>query len=365
MICGECQYSLFPEALFCPNCGKRLEVSKKRRGITAIANKLVGNVGPSDLKLRALFSQVFRRHTEEEGEALFLVGTSQTTPPIHQVLDSWPKPWFFARIFLFVGILYVGLLVGFEVFNNANFFPGLIMVGSFMVPITLLIFFWEMNVPQNISIYQIIKILFIGGILSLVTAVFFYKNIGDRESVITIGIVEEVAKLIIILWYLHRKQYRYILNGLLVGAAVGTGFSAFESAGYALRAVLFADFETMYFTIFWRGVLAPGGHIVWAALSGAAICIARGNDPFSYSLLLRQRFLRIFILVVAMHAVWDLPWPMVLGIPVAQIGLTLFTWMVAFGVIDLGIKEIALIKKSVERFRSERHLSFEYDGEHL
>jgi protease PrsW len=330
-----------------------------------MANKLIGHEGEVDLKLKSMFSQVFVKHSEEEGENLFLVGTKQTTPSLDQVLNSWPKPWFFARIFLFIGILYLGLYVGFEVFENANFFPGLIMVGSFIVPITIAFFFWEMNAPQNISIYQIIKILFIGGILSLVTAVFFYKNIGDSRSVITVGIVEEVAKLVVILWFLRRRQYRYILNGLLVGAAVGTGFAAFESAGYALKAMILTDFETMYFTIFWRGVLAPGGHIVWAALSGAAVCLVRGEHPLSYAMLLDHRFLRIFLLVVGMHAVWDLPWPMVLGVPVAQIGLTAFSWLIAFAVLDLGLKEIERIKKANGLSRKQPPLTFEYEGEHL
>jgi protease PrsW len=303
---------------------------------------------------KELFSQVFVKHTEEEGERLFLVGTSQTTPSIEDVLDSWPRPWLYARIFLFIGFLYVGLFIGFEVFDNAHFFPGLIMVGSFIVPITILIFFWEMNAPQNISIYKVVKILFIGGIMSLVTAVFFYKNIGDNSSVIMVGFVEELAKLLVIIWFIREKRYTFILNGILIGAAVGTGFTAFESAGYALMAVLKNDFDTMYFTIFWRGVLAPGGHIVWAALLGAAINMVRvESQPLTVSILKNVRFWGIFMIVVAMHAVWDLPWPIFLGIPIAQLCLTTFSWIIAFIFMDMGLKEITRLKKQKEASLSE------------
>jgi protease PrsW len=303
---------------------------------------------------KELFSQVFVKHTEEEGERLFLVGTNQTTPSIEDVLDSWPRPWLYARIFLFIGFLYVGLFIGFEVFDNAHFFPGLIMVGSFIVPITILIFFWEMNAPQNISIYKVVKILFIGGIMSLVTAVFFYKNIGDNSSVIMVGFVEELAKLLVIIWFIREKRYTFILNGILIGAAVGTGFAAFESAGYALMAVLMNDFDTMYFTIFWRGVLAPGGHIVWAALLGAAINMVRvESQPLTVSILKNVRFWGIFMIVVAMHAVWDLPWPIFLGIPIAQLCLTTFSWIIAFIFMDMGLKEITRLKKQKEASLSE------------
>jgi protease PrsW len=303
---------------------------------------------------KELFSQVFDKHTEEEGERLFLVGTNQTTPPIEEVLDSWPRPWLYARIFLFIGFLYVGLFIGFEVFDNAHFFPGLIMVGSFIVPLTILIFFWEMNAPQNISIYKVVKILFIGGIMSLVTAVFFYKNIGGNTSVIMVGFVEELAKLLVIIWFIREKRYTFILNGILIGAAVGTGFAAFESAGYALMAVLMNDFDTMYFTIFWRGVLAPGGHIVWAALLGAAINMVRvEGQPLSVSMLKNVRFWGIFMIVVAMHAVWDLPWPIFMGIPIAQLCLTTFSWIIAFIFMDMGLKEITRLKKQKEDSLSE------------
>jgi protease PrsW len=303
---------------------------------------------------KELFSQVFVKHTEEEGERLFLVGTNQTTPSIEEILDSWPRPWLYARIFLFIGFLYVGLFIGFEVFDNAHFFPGLIMVGSFIVPITILIFFWEMNAPQNISIYKVVKILFIGGIMSLVTAVFFYKNIGGNSSVIMVGFVEELAKLLVIIWFIREKRYTFILNGILIGAAVGTGFAAFESAGYALMAVLMQDFDTMYFTIFWRGVLAPGGHIVWAALLGAAINMVRvEGQPLSVSMLKNVRFWGIFMIVVAMHAVWDLPWPIFMGIPIAQLCLTTFSWLIAFIFMNMGLKEITRLKKQKEDSLSE------------
>ncbi len=49
-------------------------------------------------------------------------------------------------------------------FENINFIPGLIVVNCFAVPFTTLIFFWEMNAPQNIAIYKIVYVVFIGGI---------------------------------------------------------------------------------------------------------------------------------------------------------------------------------------------------------
>lgn len=354
MKCIQCQYHLNLEARLCHHCGNPIEEQepefflkdgKGEAEDVGVSCSRGSRMGQSFFTPLEIFSNVFKKHSEEEAERLFLVGTSLTTPSLEEILDSWPRPWLFARIFMMITFLYLGLWIGFEVFNNANFFPGLIMVGSFIAPITTLIFFWEMNAPQNISIYKIINILFIGGILSLVMAVFFFENIGD-ESVIMIGIVEEVAKLLVVIWFLRNNNYSYILNGVLIGAAVGTGFAAFESAGYALMSVLLRDFETMYMTIFWRGVLAPGGHIVWAALTGAAVSLIKGKRQFHFSMLIDFRFLLIFTIVVTTHAMWDLSWPTFWGIPIVQIFLMISSWFIAFTIIFMGLKEIKNLKRN-------------------
>ncbi|GAA4719743.1 PrsW family glutamic-type intramembrane protease [Brevibacillus fulvus] len=358
MICDKCQQQNSADARFCSQCGQELAPAAQhhhgetiRHVFSDVAdkiNRVAGVETPSELKLREVFSNVFVKHSEEDAEKLFFVGTSYTTPQIQNVVDSWPKPWLFARVFLLAALIYFGLYLGVDYFGNLNFLPGLITLGSFLVPFTLLIFFWEMNAPQNISIYKIIKMLFVGGILSLIAAVFIYDRIGDTHSSIMIGIVEEAAKVLVVLWFLRDRKYKYILNGLLIGAAVGTGFAAFESAGYAFRVALFADLDSMYSIIFWRGVLAPGGHIVWAALSGAAICMVKGSREFSWSMLKDMRFLRIFAIVVILHALWDLPLFADADFPLVQIILTVISWVIAFAVMNAGLKEISYLKHQQE-----------------
>lgn len=152
--------------------------------------------------------------------------------------------------------------------------------------------------------------------------------------------------MLVIAWFLRNSKDTYILNGLLIGAAVGTGFAAFETAGYALRVLLeTSNLGSLYATILWRGILAPGGHIVWAALSGAAICMVKGKRDWQWPMLLKGRFLSIFILTVFLHASWDLLELDIFSIPVMQILLTVLSWVFAFGMINAGLKEITRLKQ--------------------
>lgn len=347
MNCPDCVYSNPEEVSFCLNCGRKFSQKKnasldKNSFFYEFAHyvdavpKIERSVEP---KFRNIFSRVFRNHSELEAERLFIVGTAITTPQIDEVKETWPKPWLFARIFLISLIAFLGFHVGVIVFQNMNFIPGLIMIGSFAVPITTLVFFWEMNAPQNIAIYRIAYVALIGGILSMLVAVLFFDFLRNVINPITIGVVEEFAKAVIVVYFVRSRKYKYVLNGLLLGAAVGAGFAAFETAGYALRSLLEGSFPSLYATILWRSILAPGGHVAWAGLAGAAFCWVQGKDNFNLSQLVKPKFLGMFFLVVAMHALWDIH--IAGNLPYFQGILLVVSWIVVFLMIRIGLKEIA------------------------
>lgn len=347
MKCPHCVNSNPEDQEFCLNCGhelfKRESYNHEKFSIFYwFANRvdsLPSNYRSVEPKFRNIFSRVFRKHSDIEAERLFIVGTGLTTPRIEEVVDTWPKPWLFSRVFVIALIAYIGLHLGVNLFGNINFVPGLIVVGAFAVPFTTLIFFWEMNAPQNIAIYKIVYVVFIGGILSLLVALVFYDILGNNINPITIGIAEELAKVFTVIGFVRNIKYRYVLNGLLIGAAIGAGFAAFETAGYALRALLSGNFNSLYYTILFRSVFAPGGHVAWAALTGAAICMVQGDKQFQLNMLLHSKFVRIFVLVVLMHALWDTP---IKGIfPFGQIFLMIASWVLVFRIVRYGLNEIA------------------------
>lgn len=147
--------------------------------------------------------------------------------------------------------------------------------------------------------------------------------------------------------------------------SVGAGFAAFESAGYALQPVLAFFQNSGYYaaygrqldasmmmdainqSIIIRGFLAPGGHVTWAAISGAALVIAgKALRRFDTSLLTDKRFLRLFIIPVILHAAWDSPMSNIgSSIYLVPIALTVIVWIVVMILINMGLAEVERVTK--------------------
>ncbi len=350
--CPQCQHVFTAEASSASP--RKLSVAKDdhaAEGLDAkqiagrLSNHLTNLAGVERLEgfsLKELFGEVFRKHTREEVEEYFTVGTTATTPRIEDVDTTWPRPWVFFKTFLGALVIYILFVMGWNEYENTNLIPGLIMVGSFAVPFATLIFFVEVNVRQNVSLYQVIRLLFMGGILSLIISLVL-SEITDRFDLDWLGasiagLVEEPGKLLAVLTVAGLPKYKYRLNGLLFGAAIGTGFAAFESAGYALNFGLSDGADSMKNVIMIRGMLSPFGHIAWTAMSCAALWRVKGERRFCFSMVTDPRFLRIFGIAIVLHMVWNSPFQLPFYGNYAILGVV--AWIVILALIQDGLKEL-------------------------
>lgn len=351
--CLQCQHVFTAQAPAAPYAPHKLSAAKgdkKTEGLDVknIAGKLGGHLtslaGVEKLEgfsLKELFGEVFRKHSKEEMEEYFTVGTPKTTPLIADVDTTWPRPWVFFKTFIGALIVYILFLMGWNEYENINLVPGLIIMGSFAVPIATLIFFVEINARKNVSLYQVIRLLFIGGILSLVISLLLFEVTDTLNlhwlGASVAGLAEEPGKLLALLTVTSIPKYKYRLNGLLFGAAVGTGFAAFESAGYALRMGLI-NTDLMTSTIMIRGMLSPFAHIAWTAMCGAALWKVKGDKRFAFSMVKDLRFLRIFGIAVILHMVWNSPLQLPFYGKYATLGV--IAWVVILALIQDGLKEL-------------------------
>ena len=334
-VCVRCGCSLTPGAQFCPSCGANQAPAQSgpgenyfKKGFDTFVNtinSMAGESGKVDIHVRELFSEVAKKHSQEEKDELFACGTSKTTPKESEMIAEWPRPWLYSRVFLLFAVVFAGLYFMVSEFEGVNAVPGAMFVGALIMPLTVMVFLWEANIPRNISIVDVISMFFVGGVFSLVATFLLHVVFTVEElnyiGAITVGIVEEVAKVLLVAYYVKKRNTKYKLNGLLMGACVGAGFAVFESAGYAFSAFLntyiyammygyypwTSSVTAMWDSIFLRGVLAIGGHVVWAAISGVGLVVAKGDEPLQFKHFYSPKFLKFLALVAALHAVWDMP----------------------------------------------------------
>jgi RsiW-degrading membrane proteinase PrsW (M82 family) len=323
------------------------ENKKLPGGIRAKFNELIGLEDLQDFRLGKIFSEVFNKHSVEEMEEQFITGTSRNTPSLSELEIGWGRPWMFARLLgISVGLAMV-FYMGFDMFNNVIMVTGLLFVGTFAVPLSVLLFFLEMNVPRNISIFRLTQLMFVGGLASLLASLLLFNRLDFMSTYLgasAAGIIEECAKLLIVIGLTAKTaRYGWILNGLLFGAAVGTGFEAFETAGYAFGKILTNGVDAGVSTIITRGFQAPFCHIVWTANAAAALWLVKKDRPFSWDMLQQAAFLRIFISSVALHMIWNAPFtimPLPFGLDLKDLLLGAIGWAITFRLIQAGLKQL-------------------------
>ncbi len=357
MFCGFCGAINAPEHRFCLGCGKELGPAREAAPAAAVATTapapqqvlesvaarlraLASTEKLEGFSLQEMFSEVFRKRSEEELEEYFIAGTSRTTPGIDEVPTGWPKPWFFSRVLAFVAVVYFGFSYAMQTFNNSNLIPGLIMMGSLAVPLATVVLLFELNAPRNVSFHRVLMLVCFGGVVSLIISLAGFSTARlDWLGASAAGIVEEIGKLLAVVVVVRGNRYRYILNGLLFGAAVGAGFAIFESAGYALNALLAnRSLDAMTSSIQARALLSPFGHVAWTAIAAGALWRARKGEPLRLQHFLDPAFLKAFLIPGALHMIWNAPLPS--PFYARHLALGALGWFFVFGLVQQGLRQV-------------------------
>lgn len=311
-----------------------------------------------NFKVSEIFSEVFRKKTAQDMEDQLLTGTSRHRPDLMDFDIRWAKPWLFTRFMFITLLLGIIMYVAFRWFNNPLMIPGVLFIGTFAMPLSVLIFFMEMNTPRNISIFNIISAVFAGGVASLVVTLFFFDRFAILSALLgasSAGIIEEIAKLLVVIMVFGKNQsFKWIQNGMLLGAAIGCGFAAFESAGYAFVQLFPQQNGMSNFTtnIILRGSHAPFTHIIWTANAAAALWYVKGEKIFKPSMLFDKFFLRILFSSMLLHMLWNAPFSL-FPIPVF-----LDLKFVLLGLIGLSIS-LRLIQKGLKQIQETRQMEID------
>lgn len=335
---------------------------------------ITGLNGLGGFSLWHFFADVFRHHSREEVLDIFCCGTPGTTPPLHAVSSAWPTPWIFARMLLACILLYFGFNWACNTFQNPNLVPGLMFVGNFAIPFCVAVFFYELNVRREVPFLEVMRAMFYGGLMSLIFALGLVA-VSPHLLAWIAGPIEEPAKLMAAILIAGSRRNGRILTGLLLGAGVGAGFAAFESSGYTFAELArFISSSTAAQLITSinpaqgyamaqnanlinpdavmqvRALITPFGHIVWTAISAGAYWlalkhrIAEGRRPcnatgIDWAAFADVRFLRIAIVPVVLHLVWNTTWLEEFGL-LRFLILGVIAWAVALRLVHAGLQQI-------------------------
>ena len=189
---------------------------------------------------------------------------------------------------------------------NVLLVPTLVLLGSFLVPVTFAAWAFERGRSDEITTQLLFQTFVVGGVLGVLAASLAesYLLRPSWWMFFGVGFIEEAAKLLALALCARHLRTRTLRDGAVLGATVGLGFAAFESAGYALVAsftVHGLSLVDLVSTELLRGLLTPFGHAVWTAITGALLFSSSRRDRF----VVTGRLVAGLIGVSILHGLWD------------------------------------------------------------
>jgi protease PrsW len=210
------------------------------------------------------------------------------------------------RIFL-VGLgLWLATVVVTFLTGNPNLIPTLVLLGSFLVPVTFIAWAFGRRDTGEVTAGLIFNTFVTGGVLGVLAASLLESYLLHPSPLLFIGVgfIEEAVKLVVLMVLTRNLTTKSAHDGMILGASVGFGFAAFESAGYAFTAMFTAQglsLMQLVETELLRGLLAPVGHGLWTAILGGVLFSASGRRHFAIT----GRLILAYLGVSLLHGLWD------------------------------------------------------------
>ena len=210
------------------------------------------------------------------------------------------------RIFLVGLALWLATVVVTLLTGNPNLIPTLVLLGSFLVPVTFVAWAFERRDTGELDAGLVFSTFLVGGVLGVLAASVLeaYLLHPSPWLFLGVGLIEEAAKLVALMVLTRRLATKSVRDGMILGAAVGFGFAAFESAGYAFTALFTVDGLSLIQVVqteLLRGLLAPVGHGLWTAILGGVLFSASTRGHFAIT----GRLILAYLGVSVLHALWD------------------------------------------------------------
>jgi RsiW-degrading membrane proteinase PrsW (M82 family) len=233
----------------------------------------------------------------------------------HTVLGI-EAPWLYMRVFFFM-LICTAISLVFS-FVRSSILP-FIVVGGLCAVVPLMVFLFETNYARNLTILDVGKMFLIGGLSSLVLTMIFYSPFayaGEVVSAVLLApLLEELAKAIIVIFFVAKIKPKNMLTGLLIGFSIGAGFALFENFVYAFDA--YSEFLILENNLYDANIMSMivlivrtfwnffSGHHYYTAIFGAIYVLFKKEVTFKFKDLCQWKVLCGYIIPVLLHMIWN------------------------------------------------------------
>jgi RsiW-degrading membrane proteinase PrsW (M82 family) len=253
-------------------------------------------------------------------------------------------------------VVWIAAVVVTGVTKDTILVPTVILVGSFFVPLAMVVFATTRVGDGGLTLEALGAGFLAGGTLGVLAAALIEVEVLPSRygTLLGVGLIEEGAKGLVLLAVASRVARRGGRDGMVLGATVGAGFASFESAGYAMTALIDHGrdhpIRNIVATEATRALLAPFGHITWTALLGGVLFGAAAAN--GGRLRVTRTVALTFLGVAVLHAAWDgayawaititeglvgsgwrISWPKTKAWAGSPTGSELLVWQVAYDVL--------------------------------
>lgn len=192
--------------------------------------------------------------------------------------------------------------------GNPNFFPTILMLGSFLIPVVFVVYFYDHVKHREISLPLLTTSFVVGGVVGAVAGgILEYNTVHSMSisSLFGVGLIEESAKMIFPFIVYLGWRYKHEADGLLFGIAAGMGFAAIETMGYGLVYLIQSggDINGLQQLLVIRGFLSPAEHAAWTGFLCAVLWHEREKTG---KVNINMPVIFAFVLAISLHAVWDI-----------------------------------------------------------
>lgn len=215
------------------------------------------------------------------------------------------------RSVLLVGfVLWLASVIVTGTTDNVNMIPTVILLGSFLVPVTGVIWYLDHYESPTLTFRLVVYAFIVGGTLGVLMASLAESLLLSDGLFVYFGVgfIEELVKLLALVFVARKLGTYRFRDGIVLGATVGFGFAALESSGYALTALIVPTQNGVGLSLgslvsaeVLRGILSPVGHGLWTAVVGGVLFHAARNGHLKIT----GGVVGAYVFVAILHGLWD------------------------------------------------------------